>query len=251
MLEAAVAIKSLIFGSRNADKVMYGSSGTDDKGRIAATTGQLTNAAKSAAKLDNAIGKGAQAAIGAMNKVSKGSKILEYTAKGVDFASKNVNPLLIGAAGYRVLTSDDQAATLKKEILAMSGMFGVERLIKEGLETKYMKQVHAGENKYMKKLIAGMGNKYAKAVLAIIEGVGFVGGSILGYAGGQKVASMVVKPSKKKNLSSDINKIKEEITRLEKQIEPEKTEAVIKETKTTKEEKTPALTKLTEKNVMA
>ena len=57
-----VFLKSAIFGVRNADKVAT----TNDKGRVFADVGQFTNAAKAAAQLDNALGKGAQAAINAM-----------------------------------------------------------------------------------------------------------------------------------------------------------------------------------------
>ena len=119
--------KSLIFGCRNADKVIN----TNDKGRIFADIGQFTNAATAVSRLDNAVGRGAQSAINAMGHIAKESKVLTAATKGATWASQNVNPLLIGAAGYRVLISDDKECALKREILGMSSMFGVEALVKE------------------------------------------------------------------------------------------------------------------------
>lgn len=120
-----VFLKSAIFGVRNADKVAT----TNDKGRVFADVGQFTNAAKAAAQLDNALGKGAQAAINAMGSVAQNNKALETFAKGANWAANHVNPLLIGAAGYRVVVADDKEHALKREVLGMSSMFAGEAAI--------------------------------------------------------------------------------------------------------------------------
>lgn len=188
-----VFCKSAIFGIRNADKV----ANTDDKGRIFADVGQFTNAAKAAAQLDNALGKGAQAAINVMTEAAKGNKALDTIAKGANWASKNVNPLLIGAAGYRVIVADDKEQALKREVLGMTSMFAVEGAMKEALQSNYMKSFRAG-----------IKNKYAKIALSILEGVGFVCGSIAGSTVGYKIGSELY-PDKKVKKSEKTAEIKD------------------------------------------
>lgn len=209
MLDLAVVVKAATFGGRNADKVVNSSNGIDDRGRIAATTGQITAAGKAAAKLDNVLGKGTQAAINVMCDVSKHNKVLEYATKGANWASKNVNPLLVGAAGYRVLAADDKEAALKKEVFGMSAMFGVEAVMKECLNSKYLDEVHHK-----------MKNKYAKAALAIIEGLGFVIGSIAGSTAGYKLGEVYLEkvehkkpkpPSEIKQFHAELNKLNQKI----------------------------------------
>ena len=230
---ARYATSSLIFGSRNTGKSVF-NIGTeiDDKGRAPAAIIQLRNAAASASKLDNALGKGTKAAMDAVCKASEHSKVLDCAVKGVNSAQKLVNPLLCGAAAYRVITSDNKEETLKKEVCAMSGMFGLEYLYKKGVKGKYMTGIHNGMN-----------NKYAKSALAIIEGIGLVGVSILGYAGGQKAAKRIFDPKVTKD---NVNQIKEEIARLESKIDPEKSAA-----KKENPDSAPALSALAQKNVMA
>ncbi len=196
-------VKSGTFGGRNANKVFGENNGIDDRGRIAATAGQLTNAGKAAAKLDNTLGKGAQAAINAMSSASEHSRILRYANKSVSWASDHVNPLLVGAAGYRILVSDDKEAQLKKEVFGMSSMFGVEALMKNFLNSDYLKEVHSK-----------MTNKYAKTALAVIEGLGFVAGSIAASTAGYKVGELYVEKTRntnKNNLTTDLNNSNKEI----------------------------------------
>lgn len=209
MLDLGVFVKCATFGGRNADKVLSSTQGIDDRGRTAATIGQFTGAAKTAAKLDNNLGKGAQAAISTMCKVSEHNKVLEYATKGANWASKNVNPLLVGAAGYRVITADDKEAALKKEVFGMTAMFAVEGVIKKFLASNYMVDVHKN-----------MKNKYAKAALAVIEGLGFVGGSIAGSTAGYKIGEVYVKNTEKPKPEKEINinELKENIAKLEKEL---------------------------------
>ena len=180
-----VLTRSTLFGLRNADKVIN----TNDKGRIFADIGQFTNAATAISRLDNAVGKGAQSAINAMNHVAKESKILTAAGKGATWASQNVNPLLIGAAGYRVLISDDKESSLKREILGMSSMFGVEALVKEVFKS------HTFQN--AKRNICKTPTQ--KAICSIIEGLLFVGASIAasttGYKIGKKLYPDKIKPN--------------------------------------------------------
>lgn len=212
MLDLAVMVKALTFGGRNADKVLTSGNGShvDDRGRVAATTGQLTSAAKAAAKLDNALGKSTQAAINLMCGVAKENKALEYVTKGADWASRNVNPLLVGAAGYRVLTSEDKEAALKKEVFGMSAMFGVEALMKEFLNSKYLDDVHHN-----------MKNKYAKAAVAVLEGLGFVIGSIGGSTAGYKLGELYVEKTELNRAQKkiDYEKLNAEILKMNNKVE--------------------------------
>lgn len=195
-----VLVKSTLFGLRNADKVIN----TDDKGKIFADVGQLTNAAKTAAQLDNAIGKGAQAAIEAMGSVTKDSKALSMAARGADWASRHVNPLLVGAAGYRVLVSDDKESALKREIYGMSSMFAIEGAMKAGLQSAKFKN--------FKNQIP---NKKVFAAVTMLEGLlfvlGSIGGSTLGYKIGEKFYPNKTKAAKNMPIDLEkINKVNEE-----------------------------------------
>ena len=197
-------VRSTIFGVRNADKVVN----TADKGRIAADVGQFTNAVKTAAQLDNSLGKGAQAAINVMGKAANKYKAIEIAGKGAEWASKHVNPLLIGAAGYRVLTAENKEKALKREIFGMSAMFGGEYLMKEFFKSNTMANFRAG-----------IKNKYLRIGLGILEGILFVGGSILSSNIGYKFADKLNEISSKKthNEMKDISKeLKEETAKLEK-----------------------------------
>ncbi len=165
-------VRSTLFGVRNADKVIN----TNDKGRVFADIGQFANAAKAASRLDNAVGRGAQAAIKAMGNVSKESKVLSTAVKGTKWAAKNVNPLLIGAAGYRVVTAKDKETALKKEIFGMTAMFSAESLMKRAFNSSKALNYKSNIN-----------NKYLKTGLLILEGLVFVAGSISASAFGYKV----------------------------------------------------------------
>lgn len=202
-----VITKSLIFGYRNADKVVN----TQDKGRVAADVGQFTKAIHTASQLDNALGKGAQAAVSAVKNISQENKALKYAAKSAKWASQNVNPLLIGAAGYRVLTAEDKATALRKETIGMSSMFGTEALMKEFLTSNTM-------NNFRSKIK----NKNLKALLSIAEGVAFVCGSIAGSTLGYKVADAIYGENQKTEIKEDKIAKLIEATKAEKKEKTEK-----------------------------
>ncbi len=201
-------VRSTIFGVRNADKVVN----TADKGRIAADVGQFTNAVKTAAQLDNSLGKGAQAAINVMGKAANKYKAIEIAGKGAEWASKHVNPLLIGAAGYRVLTAENKEKALKREIFGMSAMFGGEYLMKEFFKSNTMANFRAGIN-----------NKYLRIGLGILEGILFVGGSILSSNIGYKFADKLNEISSKKT-HKEMKDISKELATETAKLEKVKTE---------------------------
>ena len=103
--------------------------------------------------------------------------------------------------------ADDKEAQLKKEVFGMSAMFGIEALMKNFLNSDYLKEVHSN-----------MKNKYAKTALAVLEGLGFVAGSIAGSTAGYKVGEIYVEKTQnnhKKNFTDEFKKLHEEINRLD------------------------------------
>jgi len=140
-------VQTGVFFLRNGGKVASGK----DTGRVGAAAAQLgsltdkvantasifSDAAKSATGFidkgiltaANKIGK--EGAVDAVNKFAQ--KSAETCGTNSIFgavASKAINPLLVGAAGIRVLKDDDQYAALIEEGSAMSLMFGAEKLMK-------------------------------------------------------------------------------------------------------------------------
>lgn len=178
-----VLVKSAIFGVRNNNKVKAG-----DKGRVFAEIGQMTNAVKAAAQLDNKVGRGTQAAVDIMCSAAKENKVLDKIGKGANWASKNVNPLLVGAAGYRVLKADNKEKALKKEIYGMGTMFAAENMMKTFFNSATYKNA-----------INSIKNEKLKALVGIVQGVTFVAGSIAGSTLGYKVGDYLFGKDEKKS----------------------------------------------------
>ena len=112
-------IATAIFSIRN-----YGKANRGDSGRLPAAIAQTTNSAGQAInsiidKVDD-LGRWAEV----------GTKVGEKAARVSRLASKITNPLLVGAAGYRVIKDEDRESALVEEGLAMSGMFAGERMYK-------------------------------------------------------------------------------------------------------------------------
>ena len=63
---------------------------------------------------------------GAADTLKKAAKASNCSVVGT-IASKAVNPLLVGAAGIRVLKDDDQYSALIEETSAMGMMFGYRK----------------------------------------------------------------------------------------------------------------------------
>ncbi len=184
-----VIVRSTLFGIRNADKVAT----TNDKGRFFADVGQFTKAAKTAAQLDNVLGRGATAALDAMKCATNGYEILVKAGKAASWAANHVNPLLIGAAGYRVAIADDKPQALKRETLGMTSMFIGEALMSTAFNSEYMKNVRSL-----------MKNKYAKATLLILQGITFVAGSIASSTLGYKIGDKLFPQRKQKEENKKI-----------------------------------------------
>lgn len=207
-------VQTGIFFIRNGGKVATGS----DKGRIGvagAQLGSLTDKVASGASIfGNEISGAAQSVLNTADTgilaiadkmgCADAAKNLaaEAGTKSIfgAVAQKAVNPLLIGAAGIRILKDDDQYAALIEEGSAMGLMFGAEKLMKtqrkalyslaDGSEAALKEAANSGG---MQKILSAAAKKFkglskgqktaAKVGLEVL----FVAGSILAYSVGKKI----------------------------------------------------------------
>ena len=153
-------------------------------------------------------------AIKILDKSTKGSKLWGYTAKGVNLASKAVNPLICVSAGIKVARSEDKSSEAINQTYALTSMFGAERTAKlfltpEGREK--LVKFGFGDKGISKKLMDTMArldnmsnaagaSKYAKFGIPIIKGLGFVAASISGYALGSFIAGKINDSLKRQQL---------------------------------------------------
>ncbi len=207
-------VQTGIFFIRNGGKVASGS----DKGRIGVAGAQLGSLTDKVASGASIFGNEISGAAGGILKTAD-SGILAITDKmgctnAVEniaaeagtksvfgaLAQKAVNPLLIGAAGIRILKDDDQYAALIEEGSAMGLMFGAEKLMKTQRKTFYalaqgseaaLKE--AADLGGIKKIMSEAAKKFkglskgkqtaAKIGLEVL----FVAGSVLAYGIGKKI----------------------------------------------------------------
>jgi len=222
-------IQTGIFCARNTGKVMHG-----DVGRTGVVAMQATSVADSVANSASIFGdRIAGAASGALGAVDKGimsiaekagcseavSKLAEKAGTNSIFgavARKAVNPLLVGAAGIRVLKDEDQYAALIEETSAMGLMFGVEKLMKsqrnnfyklaenaavsvsegvtkEAAQTAKNALEGAVNSGGIKKVLAGAAKKFSglskgkQTAIKVGLEILFVAGSIAGYSIGKNI----------------------------------------------------------------
>lgn len=166
-------ISSAIFACRNVDKTQHG-----DVGRAPVAAAQSINVVNQAAKYNKAIAKGAELTTKLFDKWADKSKIARYGIKGVNWATKNVNPLICISSGIKVFRSDDKISTGIKEGAALATMFAGEAVAKKILP------------KLIKKLPVG------SKMGAVIKGLLFVGASIGSYSVGEALGKNMAKEVK-------------------------------------------------------
>lgn len=204
-------VSSMIFCARNVDKA----ENQGKVGRWPVAIAQANNIFKAVADYDSKLGNTAKAALDAIHTASSEEKLLECATKGVNFLSKNINPLICVSAGLDVLTSDDKEAALATNTAALTSMFAVEGLMKkhlDGLIISAKNKVLTVENaeKIAQKLTkVAKGDKVADKVAegiikfakddkgkgkvhSIIHGVAFVIGSCTAYDAGDKFGKLLV-----------------------------------------------------------
>lgn len=166
-------VSSLIFACRNVDKTQNG-----DIGRAPVAAAQTINVLGEVTKYNKALAKGAEATVSLFDNMAKKSKAVEYTVKGLNWATKNVNPLICISGGLKVAMSEDKTEAAVKEVAALSTMFAGEGIAKNVLP------------KLIKKL--PLGNKAG----AVAKGLLFVGASISSYALGEYLGKDLAKEVK-------------------------------------------------------
>ena len=177
------AVSSLIFACRNVNKLIFACRNVNktengEIGRAPVAAAQSINVLNQISKYNKVIAKGTDAAVSVFDNLAQKSKVVDYTVKGVKWATKNVNPLICVSGGVKVLMSDDKTTAAVKEVAALSTMFAGEAVAK----------------KLLPKLIAKLpvGSKAG----AIINGLLFVGASIASYSVGEKLGTDLAKEVK-------------------------------------------------------
>ncbi|MBE7705916.1 MAG: hypothetical protein E7Z91_01535 [Cyanobacteria bacterium SIG30] len=201
-------IATTIYCLRNAGKVKNG-----EIGRAPVAVMQSANSASQAVS----------GAINSVDDLGRFAKIGEKVGKGAEkvssFASKVTNPLLVGAAGLRVLKDDDKESAIIEETMAMTGMFASEAIYKRlqntvvsnaGKKLKANAKV-LSDGKIAKKL-AGLGKKIGKMssgkqkAIFILAELGLVATSIFAFDSFKKLGKKMTGRDKQKDITNNQNK---------------------------------------------
>lgn len=179
-------VSSAIFCARSVDKA----ENNGQFGRWGVAAGQAKKVVDYVGTLDNQVGKTTKTAVDAMQTASKSEKLLQYGGKALDFAAKNVNPLICVSSGIDVLMADDKESALIKNTCAVGTMFAVENVMKNHLDDVVkIKGIDKIAQKVMKWAKTFKGGE--KAVPAIVHGAAFVIGSCTAYNVGNKFGTLV------------------------------------------------------------
>ena len=145
-----------VFSLKNADDVAHLCNGVVASEKICAkSSGILHN-------ITNYIKRAPKKIINLFNTVAENDKLFGKLSKAVDFASKNVNNLIVVSSGVKVLTAKDKQSECISQAGNLIGMFAVEGWMKKNL------------SKYVAKLPINSKMK------PVVEGIMFVLGSITG-----------------------------------------------------------------------
>lgn len=186
-----VCVPSSVFLYNNIKKVENG-----ETARGTVVFAQGAKIAEAVAKYHSDTAKNATEAFNIFGKYAEKSRALDVAGKGINWATKNVNPLICLSSAYKVATSDDKVHTGITQLGAISGMFLGEGLTKQNMgklineenvvklaeKTKNIEGLKSIANFVLK---AGNGSKIA----SILKGVVFVCASMTSYDLGQKLAT--------------------------------------------------------------
>lgn len=203
-------LSTLIFFLRGGEKYKNGQ--TERAIPMTAQGGSLFD---TAAKMDHPIGKAVDDAIKAIDSFLPGENV---ATKALNISGKVVNPLLIGAAGFRVAKADDKEKALYTEISGLAGMFGAEKLMK----TEPVKEfVEKGSSKLIKNSVSFMAknvdcfknlekseNKFVKIGAFVASGVAFAAASILGSTAGAEIGTNIINEKRAKNHNNPTSETK-------------------------------------------
>ena len=186
-----ICVPSTVFLYNNVKKVENGETA---RGSVAFAQG--SKIASAIAKYHNETAKTATEAYNIFGKYAQSSKILDYAGKGINWATRNVNPLICLSAVYKTAKSDEKVHTGITQAGAISGMFlgeGMMKLAQDGIfnaenATKLFencKNISGLKSISEFVLKSGCSGKLA----AIAKGLAFVTTSITSYAIGEKLGS--------------------------------------------------------------
>ena len=186
---AYIMAKSGVFGVRNVDKGQNGQTV-----RYAVAAGQfknLLNAFSETKWMGSSVAKNAVTAIDTAAKTT--GKLSSYLAKGVNFASSAVNPLICVSGAYQVAKAEDKDSEATKQICALGTMFTGEHLAKKllvgGHGNEVLKSLGIAENGIVKNLLKTAAKHPTGSGIA--KGCMFVVTSIASFALGAKIADSI------------------------------------------------------------
>lgn len=162
-----IDLSNILFFLRNGNRAQNGEGG---RGFVA--IGQGAKAIRQICEYDNIFARGTKSAVNAFKTIAENDKVFNGIAKGVKFASENVNPLIVVSSGINVLTSDDKQSAVISEAGNLIGMFAMEGWMKKNLDN------------ILKNL------PISKKWLPIVKGIAFVIGSIGASTIGYKLGNI-------------------------------------------------------------
>ena len=184
-----VCVPSSVFLYNNVRKVENG-----EAARGTVVFAQGAKIAQAVAKYHDDTAKTATEAYNIFGKYANKSKILDVAGKGVNWATRNVNPLICASAAYKTVTSDDKVHTGISQVGALSGMFLGEgmmklhsdKVINEGNLKKLAEKVK--DVKGLKGIAAAiLESGHGGKIASILKGIAFVTVSMTSYNLGQKL----------------------------------------------------------------
>lgn len=184
-----VCVPSSVFLLSNIKKVENG-----DKSRSTVVFAQGAKIAQAIAKYHNTTAKNASEAFNIFGKYAEKSKVLDTAGKGVNWATRNVNPLICASAVYKTATSDNKVETGISQLGALSGMFLGEGLMKN-FSGNYINEENAiklAEKMKNTKGLGKLGEFLLKSgncgkVATVAKGVAFVCVSMTSFSLGKKL----------------------------------------------------------------
>lgn len=184
-----ICVPSSFFLYNNVKKVENG-----ETARGSVVFAQGSKIATAVAKYHNQTAKTATEAYNIFGKYAQNSKALDYLGKGVNWATRNVNPLICGAAVYKTCKSDDKVHTGITQLGALSGMFLGEGMMKLAQDDIFNAENITKLAEQCKKIpgLKGLSEAVLKSgcsgkLAAITKGIAFVTASISSYALGEKI----------------------------------------------------------------
>lgn len=195
-------VKNAIFCTRRVDRGLEG--GISSSGNFVVASAQARNAIDALSSTNNFLGRQAKHVVSSIDDVAKTSSFMGYAAKGLNFASKAVNPLICVSGGIKVLAAEDKDREFINQFYALSTMFAFEKtaklfltpegnnlLAKKGINNKVVKSIIKFVSKYDGMAKAPGAPKYLKFGVPAIKALTFICASIAGYSLGSKAAGKI------------------------------------------------------------